>query len=121
MVSHASLLRASGQESGQTVDVRVATGEAPDPDGGVPHGAALRRFATAILEASADLPSARDALVEATGPGATVQAASIVASFDGINRVADATGIRLDAESEARGASKIVEVLGLEALGAPRR
>ena len=54
------------------------------------------------------------------GESATVQAASIVASFDGINRVADATGIRLDPESERRGSSRIIEELGFEALGAAR-
>ena len=45
---------------------------------------------------------------------------SIVGCFDGLNRVADATGIRLDPESEARGASKIVQTLEFEALGAAR-
>ena len=86
----------------------------------MPEGAALRRYAKAVLERSADLDSARAALVAAVGESATVQAASIVACFDGINRVADATGIRLDPESEAMGAGRIVEALEFEALGAAR-
>lgn len=64
---------------------------------------------------------ARDALAEIVGADATVQAASIVACFDGINRVADATGIKLDPESEARGAEAVVAALGFEALGEARR
>ena len=98
----------------------MATGKADSEDGGVPEGAALRRYAKAVLERSADLDSARAALVAAVGESATVQAASIVACFDGINRVADATGIRLDPESEAMGAGRIVEALEFEALGAAR-
>jgi hypothetical protein len=49
-----------------------------------------------------------------------VQAASIVASFDGINRVADATGIRLDPESAKNGSDTIIEALEFETLGAAR-
>lgn len=98
----------------------MAIGEADSDDGGITSGAGLRRYAKAILEGSDDLVAAREALSAEIGASATVQAASIVACFDGINRVADATGIRLDPESEARGASKIVEVLGFEALGAAR-
>lgn len=100
--------------------MRVATGRAEDPDGGVPGGAALRRFAVAVLSDADDLADARAALIESVGESATAQAASIVGCFDGLNRVADATGIRLDPESEARGASKIVETLEFGALGAAR-
>ena len=81
----------------------------------------MRRYATAILASSADLEPARDALAAILGAEATVQAASIVACFDGINRVADATGIKLDVESEARGAEAVVAALGFEALGEARR
>lgn len=84
------------------------------------HGALLRDYAEAILDPARDVISARNACETALGPDATVQAASIVASFDGINRVADATGIRLDPESAQRGASSIIEALDLEALGAAR-
>ncbi len=98
----------------------MATGKAESEDGGVARGAELRSYAKAILEKSARLDTARDALIGALGASATVQAASIVACFDGINRVADATGIRLDPESEAMGAGRIVEKLELEALRAAR-
>ena len=98
----------------------MATGKADDEDGGVTHGALLRRFALAVLSNADDLDGARGALIAAIGEGATAQAASIVGCFDGLNRVADATGIRLDPESEAMGAAKIVETLEFEALGAAR-
>ena len=122
-MSHASLLRASGEtrDGGvNPIDVRIATGASDDPDGGVEHGAVLKAYAEAILDRSRDLESARNACIAATSLDATIQAASVVASFDGINRVADATGIRLDPESRARGADEIVEALELEALGAAR-
>ena len=100
--------------------MRIATGTSGDPDGGVLHGARLKSYAEAILDRSRDVEAARNACVSAIGEDATIQAASIVASFDGINRVADATGIRLDPESANNGAERIIEALELEELGAAR-
>jgi hypothetical protein len=100
--------------------VRIATGASADPNGGVDQGALLRAFAEEILDRSRRVGSARDACIEAIGVDATIQAASIVASFDGINRVADATGIRLDPESARNGSDQIIEALEFEALGAAR-
>ena len=102
------------------IDVRIATGTSTDPDGGVENGAVLRAYAQAILDGSSDLASARNACLGAIGEDATIQAASIVASFDGINRVADATGIRLDAESSERGSDENIAVLEYQELGAAR-
>lgn len=84
------------------------------------HGSLLRRYAVSILDAGFDVDAARRICIDAMGESATAQAASIVASFDGINRVADATGIRLDAESEHSGASQIIEELEFERLGKAR-
>jgi len=84
------------------------------------NGALLKTYAEAILDRSRDVDQARDACVAVIGEDATIQAASIVASFDGINRVADATGIRLDPESAGNGAEMIIEALELEELGAAR-
>ena len=89
-------------------------------DGGIHSDAILRRYAQAILKDGDDLIPAREAAIAGLGTPATIQAASIVASFDGINRVADATGIRLDKEAESTGASEIIETLELEELGAAR-
>jgi len=91
--------------------MRVVLGEADDPDGGVQHGALLRAFAMAALGKEGDVAATRAALVEAVGPARSGQAARIVASFDGINRVADATGIRLDDGARVR---PLIEELRLE-------
>jgi hypothetical protein len=98
----------------------MATGTSESVDGGIASGGLLRNYAEAILDRSQDVVSARGALVEVLGEAATIQAAAIVASFDGINRVADATGIRLDPETASRGADMIIEALDFEALGAAR-
>jgi len=98
----------------------MATGQAETEDGGITSGGILRRYAQAILDPEADVETARSACVAALGEDATAQAASIVASFDGINRVADATGIRLDPETAERGGDRIIQELGYGELGAAR-
>ena len=113
-MAHANLLRVSGLAEGRAFDVRVADGTAEDPNGGVEHGAVLRRFAQAILADRDDLDAARAACIEAVGPEGAALAAGVVASFDGINRVADGTGIRLDQEMLAAGGVEVAEALGLE-------
>ncbi len=80
----------------------------------------LRRLERAMEKRGFDVEAARRICMDAMGESATAQAASIVASFDGINRVADATGIRLDAEIESAGASQIIEELEFEQLGKAR-
>jgi len=98
----------------------MATGKAESEDGGIPQGKLLTRYVEAILDIGQDVSPARAALVEALGEHAAVQAASIVASFDGINRVADATGIQLDPETSGDRAHSIIAALQFEALGAAR-
>jgi len=98
----------------------MATGQSTSEDGGIASGGILRRYAEAILNSESDVVAARSACVSALGEEATAQAASIVASFDGINRVADATGIRLDPETAEHGGDQIIRDLGYEELGAAR-
>lgn len=104
----------------------MATGEADSVDGGITHGGLLRRFAEAILarppasQSDEALEKVRSECIATLGVDATVQAASIVASFDAINRVADATGIRLDPETAEGGGNQIIRELGYEELGAAR-
>lgn len=98
----------------------MATGQSASEDGGIKSGGVLRRYAEAILNPEANVVAARAACVDVLGEDATAQAASIVASFDGINRVADATGIRLDPETAERGGEQIIRDLGYEKLGAAR-
>jgi len=98
------LLRASGVTHNRTYDLNAVTGAAQD-DGGVPHGRLLVAFAEAVLgEDEAELTDARAALSEAIGPAALVDAAGVVGLFNAIDRVADATGIPLEAEKAAASA-----------------
>jgi len=74
------------------------TGAAED-DGGVSHGRLLVEFAEAVLgEDERALTRARAALSEALGPAGLADAAGVIGLFNAIDRVADATGIPLEAE-----------------------
>ncbi len=110
---HTRTLRERGAEQGLEIDVRIATGQAEDPDGGVEHGAVIRRFVEAVLVERADLAAARSACVDALGAKGTKQIAGVIAQFDGINRVADGTGIQLERGMLETGGSEIVDALGL--------
>ena len=68
-------------------------------DGGIPQGALLVDFAEAVLGRDEDrLTRARLKLSETLGTDALVDAAAVVANFNAIDRIADATGIPIDAE-----------------------
>ena len=74
------------------------TGAVPD-NGGVPHSCLLVQFAEAVLgEDEEALARARAALRAAIGPAGLADAAGVVGLFNAIDRVADATGIPLEAE-----------------------
>ena len=82
----------------RSCDLNAVTGAARD-DGGVPHGRLLVSFAEAVLgEDEEALAGARAALSEAISPAGLVDAAAVVGLFNAIDRVADATGIPLEAE-----------------------
>jgi type IV pilus biogenesis protein CpaD/CtpE len=66
-------------------------------DAGVPWGAELLAFASAAQEGTTDLAAARTRVIEVLGPGGAAEAAATVAVFNGLVRVADGTGIQLDA------------------------
>jgi hypothetical protein len=110
----------SGKQTGENIDIRMVTGQASDKDGGIHNGDILRRYVEAILDRSQDVAAVRAESIEVMGDEATAQAASVVAGFDGINRVADATGIRLDPETTNNGGVEIIRELGYEKLGAAR-
>jgi hypothetical protein len=103
------LLRASSQAIGESVNLEGTIGKG---DGGVPHGALLVRFAEAATRGNEDLPEARTALLEAIGPEAFVEAAATVGIFNGLVRVADATGIPLD-DGTLRASTEFRQDLGL--------
>jgi hypothetical protein len=72
---------------------------------GVAHGRLLVEFAEAVLGRDKEtLSRARAALMTALGPEGLVDAAAVVGLFNAIDRVADATGIPLEAEKAAASA-----------------
>jgi len=72
-------------------------------DGGVPHGALLVRFVDAVLgDQGPTLAAVRDEVQRALGAAALVDAAAAIASFNAVVKIADGTGIPLEAAKEAR-------------------
>ena len=69
---------------------------------GVEHGARLIAFAETIVGEDDDtLTHVRHAVIEAMSPAALVDAAGVASNFERMVRIADATGIPLDARMEA--------------------
>ena len=89
-------LRESSTRSGQTADLDIITGHAED-DGFVPHGALLAALAQAVARWHWDeVAQLRDRGARLLGAAQTSDAILVAAGFNGITRVADAIGIRLD-------------------------
>jgi hypothetical protein len=61
----------------------------------VPHAALLLRFADAVI-ADDRIDVQRERVLAALSEPAMVDAAAVIAGFDGITRIADATGIQLE-------------------------
>jgi len=92
------LLRASGEISGSNVDVAAVTDDDAAAGSGIAHAATLLAFAEAAVKGSdAALNSARGRLLDAVGPECLVDAAAVVSNFERMVRIADSTGIPLDA------------------------
>ena len=88
------LLRESGEHYGESYALDGVDG---DGDSGVPHGRALLDFAEAVIGGTdAEIGDARDKLVDAVGADGFVDAAGVVASFNAVVRIADATGIPIE-------------------------
>jgi hypothetical protein len=66
-------------------------------DGGLPDGGLLIDYAEAVVRADEDLPRLRAELVARVGPDAAAHTAATVSAFSGLVRVADGTGIPIDA------------------------
>jgi hypothetical protein len=67
-----------------------------DTTSGVQAGGVLCAFAEATITGADTLAQARSAVVAALGEAAMIDAAAVVAGFNGITRIADATGIPLE-------------------------
>jgi hypothetical protein len=69
---------------------------------GVPHARLLLRFADAALSFDAKrIAPLRDAVRAALGEAAMLDAAAVIAGFNGITRLADATGIPMEEQKAA--------------------
>ena len=95
MTSHLALLRESSKALGAPADLEAALTD-PASDAGVPHGGILKAFARAALLEPERLAARGDAVRSALGEEAWLEAVSTVAAFEGLVRVADATGIEVD-------------------------
>jgi len=98
------------------VDLEEAIGSSGESDAGIPQGNHLLRFVAAAQSESQDLPAARGALEEVVGPAGVTEASATIAVFNGLVRVADGTGIQLDAGLDAASASTRAR-LGLDQYG----
>src|SRR5438552_14693346 len=93
------MLRASGQMVGETVDLAAVT-ETAAGDAGVEHGGRLLAFTDAAMgEDDALLDRERRALCAVLSPEAFIDACALVAAFNVVDRIANATGIPLDRKS----------------------
>ena len=110
-----ALLRASSTALGASIDL----GPALDGGVGIPHGRILLEFATAAHRGDPDLPAIREALVTAVGSAGLVEVCLTVGAFNGLTRVADATGIPLDGGTLAA-TSDVRHELGLDAMAGAR-
>lgn len=91
----------------------VVAGDAAGTSG-VPHGGVLTAFAEALVQGDeAALACARTRVAEALGPGGLADAAAVASNFERMNRIADATGIPLDAPVAAL-SSDLRDSLGLD-------
>jgi hypothetical protein len=105
------LLRASGEEEGTEYDLNAATNSTGDA--GVAHASLLRELTEAAIENRwDDLEEVRTRATAAMGEQETVDALTVAAAFNGITRVADATGIPLD-EHTAATTIEMREVAGI--------
>ena len=89
------LLRASGQRENRDYNLNAVNEGDSDP--GVDHASHLRLLTETAIEGRwEELAAIRDAATAAMGEQAMVDTLTVAAGFNGITRVADATGIPLD-------------------------
>lgn len=106
------LLRESSKHSGNEINFKAILGET-DGDVGIPHADILVEFAEAVWgDDDARLAAARRAVTDAMGDAALVDASGITATFNAIDRIADATGIPLE-EHRAEETVDLREELGI--------
>lgn len=84
--------------------MRLAVEGSNGSDGGVAHGALLSDFATAAVTGDeSTLERTRREILDKLGPEQLVDAAALVAHYEKMDRIADATGLPLDAPMQVLG------------------
>ena len=94
------LLRESASEEGIEVNASAVTNL--DDVAGVAHEAELASLVHALLAEPSALPSAIKAAQQVLGAQQVFDVLAVASAFNGITRVADSTGIELDASTAAR-------------------
>jgi len=92
------MLRGSIEQRGEHVELRTIVAGA-DVDSGVPGGTALIELVDAALRNPSDLPQAREKVEKELGAPALVDAAGVIGNFQKMVRIADSTGIPVDART----------------------
>ena len=111
------LLRASSELTGNEVDLSAITDGKAAATSGVPHADALVALAEAVVTGDDEaLASSRADVIAKVGPEGFVDACAVVGNFQRMVRVADSTGIPLDAPLELLTGDMRVE-LGIGAFG----
>ena len=112
------MLRESSKTKGEAYDLNLLTGA--KGDGNIPHGALLVAFAEAVLGSDDQrLAKVRTEVDTKLGHAALVDAAAIVATFNAIDRVADATGIPIE-DGKAASTAVFRAELGINAFAEQR-
>ena len=94
-------LRESAKNAGEAVNLRAVLGEDPDACG-IDNARALISFVEAFINRdAAALAQARTVLVGEIGTDGMIDAAAVAANFQRMVRIADATGIPMDAQANA--------------------
>jgi len=108
-------LSLSGEHTGDNYVLEAAIGNDAG-DGGLPAGGLLNEFAEALC-AGDEQPMAetRQKITAELGAAAMVDAAAVIAAFNGYPRIADATGIPLE-DYKAEATEDMRVTLGLDAL-----
>ena len=111
------MLRESSKAKGEDYDLSLLTGTRGD--GNIPQGALLVAFAEAVLgDDDRRLQEVQAAIRDRMGDAA-FDAAAIVATFNAIDRVADATGIPIE-DNKAASTADFRAALGINAFAEQR-
>ncbi len=89
------LLRGSGEHTGENYDLTAIVDDGGS-GGGVAAAGALTAYADAFFDDGQDFAAARERLHAEIGDEALVDAAGVLAIFNAVVRIADATGIPLE-------------------------